>query len=53
MKIIKYIIFLSVLGGIFLIVYRNSDSKGLRRWWASLKMAAFMAAILAGLIPNS
>ena len=52
MKIIKYIIFLSVLGGIFLIVYRNSDSKGLRRWWASLKMATSIAAILAGLIPS-
>ena len=25
MKLIKYLIFLSVLGGIFLIVYRNSD----------------------------
>ena len=52
MKIIKYIIFFSVLGGIFLIVYRNSDSKGLRRWWASLKMATSIAAILAGLIPS-
>jgi hypothetical protein len=53
MKIIKYIIFLSVLGGIFLIVYRNSDSKGLRRYWISFKMAVFIALILAGLIPSS
>ena len=52
MKIIKYIIFLSVLGGIFLIVYRNSDRKGLRRWWASLKMVTSIAAILAELIPS-
>ena len=52
MKIIKYIIFLSVLGGTFLIVYRNCDRKGLGRWWASLKMAALAAAILAGLIPT-
>ena len=53
MKIIKYIIFLSILGGIFLIVYRNSDSKGLVRYWISFKMAVFIALILAGLIPNS
>jgi hypothetical protein len=53
MKIIKYLIFLSILGGIFLIVYRNSDSKGLVRYWISFKMAVFIALILAGLIPNS
>ena len=53
MKLIKYIIVFSVLGGIFLIVYRNSDSKGLRRYWISFKMAVFIALILAGLIPNS
>ena len=33
MKLIKYLIFFSVLGGIFLIVYRNCDSKGLRRYY--------------------
>ena len=53
MKIIKYLIFLSILGVIFLIVYRNSDSKGLVRYWISFKMAVFIALILAGLIPNS
>lgn len=52
MKIIKYIIFLSVLGNTFLIVSRNCDSKGLRRCWASLKMAIIIAATLAGLIPS-
>ena len=41
------------MGGIFLIVYRNSYSKGLRRYWISFKMAVFIALILAGLIPNS
>lgn len=53
MKIIKYIIFLSVLGGTFLIVYRNCDRKGLRRCWVSLKMATIIAATLAGLISSS
>ena len=53
MKILKYIIFLSVFGGIFLIVSRNYDSKGLGRFWSSLKMATSIAAILAGLIPSS
>ena len=41
------------MGGIFLIVYRNSDRKGLRRYWISFKMAVFISLILAGLIPNS
>ena len=41
------------MGGIFIIVYRNSDSKGLVRYWISFKMAVFIALILAGLIPNS
>ena len=53
MKILKYIIFFSVFGGIFLIVYRNFDSKGLGRFWSSLKMATIIAAVLAGLIPGS
>ena len=53
MKILKYIIFLSILSGIFFVIYRQSDEKGFRRLWISLKMAAFIAAILAGLIPAS
>jgi hypothetical protein len=52
MKVFKYLIFLSILSGLFFVIYRQSDEKGFRRWSASLKMAAFMAAILAGLIPS-
>lgn len=53
MKLVKYIIFLSFLGSIFLILYRNSENKGLRRCLTSLKMAVFITAILAGLIPGN
>jgi hypothetical protein len=53
MKILKYIIFLSILSGIFFVVYHQSDKKGFGRVWMSLKMAAIIAAILAGLIPAS
>ena len=52
MKILKLILFLSILSSLFLLVYRQSDKKGFRKWWISFRMAAFMAAILAGLIPN-
>jgi hypothetical protein len=51
MKILKYIIFLSILSGIFFVVYHQSDKKGFGRVWMFLKMAAVIAAILAGLIP--
>ena len=53
MKILKYIVFLSILSGIFLVIYRQSDTTGLKRWWISFKTAAFIAAILAGLISPS
>ncbi len=53
MKILKYIIFLSILSGIFFVVYHQSDKKGFGRVLMSLKMAAIIAAILAGLIPAS
>jgi len=53
MKIVKYIIFLSIFGSIFIILYRNCDNKGFRRWWICFKMTIFIAGILAGLIPNS
>ena len=53
MKILKYIVFLSILSGIFLVIYRQSDKKGFRRWWISFKMAAFIAATLASLITPS
>jgi hypothetical protein len=53
MKVLKYITFLSILSGIFFVVYHQSDKKGFGRVWMSLKMAAIIAAILAGLIPAS
>jgi hypothetical protein len=51
MKILRYIIFLSILGGIFFVIYRESDKKGFRRWWISFKTGVLFAAIAAGLIP--
>ena len=53
MKPLKYIIFFSILCGIFFIVYRNCDRKGLGRYWIYFKIAVFISLILAGLIPNS
>ena len=51
MKIFKYLIFLLILSGIFVLIYRQSDEKGFRRWWISFKIAVLTAAIAAGLIP--
>ena len=51
MKSLKYLLFLSILGGIFIRVYRQSDKKGFRRWWVCFKIAAQIAAGLVGLIP--
>ena len=53
MKIFKYIIFFSILSGIFFLIYRQSDQKGLRKLWTSFKIAVSIAAISAGLIPVS
>ena len=53
MKILKYVIFLSILSGIFFVVYHQSNKKGFGRVLMSLRMAAVIAAILAGLIPAS
>ena len=53
MRILKCRIFLSILGSIFIVLYRNSENKGFRRWWTSFKMAVLIAGILASLIPNS
>ena len=53
MKILKYIIFLSILTGIFFLIYRQSDQKGLRKLWISFKIAVLVAAIVAGLIPTN
>ena len=47
----KYIIFLSILSGIFFVIYRQSDERGFRRWWISFKTAVLIAASAAGLIP--
>jgi len=51
MKILRYIIFLSILSSIFFVIYRQSDEKGFRRWWISFKTAVLFAASVAGLIP--
>jgi hypothetical protein len=51
MKTLKYIIFLSILSGIFFVIYRQSDERGFRRWWISFKTAVLIAASAAGLIP--
>jgi len=51
MKILKYILFLSILSSLFILVYRQSDKKGFRKWWISFRMAILIAATLAGLIP--
>lgn len=50
---LKYIIFISILSTIFLVIYRQSDKKGLGRFWISFKMSVFLAGILSGLIPIS
>jgi len=51
MKILRYIMFLSVLCSIFFVIYRQSDKKGFRRWRTSFKTAIIFSAIAAGLIP--
>ena len=32
MKILRYLIFISILSGIFFVIYRQSDEKSFRRW---------------------
>ena len=51
MKILKYIIFISILSSLFFVIYRQSDKKGFRRWQISFKTAVLIAASVAGLIP--
>ena len=51
MRIFKYIVFISILSGIFFVIYRQSDKKGFRRWWTSFKTAIIFSAIAASLIP--
>jgi hypothetical protein len=51
MRIFKYIVFISILSGIFFVIYRQSDKNGFRRWWTSFKTAIIFSAIAAGLTP--
>ena len=51
MKILKYLIFISILSRIFFIIYRQSDDKGFCRWRKSFVTACIIAASVAGLIP--
>lgn len=53
MKILRYLIFLSILNGIFFVIYLQSDQKGFRRWRISFKAAVIIAASLAGLVYES
>jgi hypothetical protein len=49
MIIYKLIVFLSILVSIFLIVYLNSDNKGLRRLWISFRTTIVIAGSLTSL----
>jgi uncharacterized protein YpmB len=53
MRILRYLIFLSILSGIFFVIYLQSDQKGFRRWWISFKITVIIAASLAGLVSES
>ena len=53
MKILRYLIFLSILSGIFFVIYLQSDKKGSRRWRTSFKAAVIIAASLSGLVYES
>jgi hypothetical protein len=53
MKILKYIIFVFILSSLFFLVYRQSDKAGFHKWWMCFKIATFIAAILAELIPSN
>ena len=47
----RYLILISILSGIFFVIYRQSDEKGFRRWIISFEIACIIAASVAGLIP--
>ena len=53
MKILRYLIFFSILSGIFFVIYRQSDEKGFRRWWISLKIVVLITASTVGLVSES
>lgn len=50
MKVLKYIVFISILSGIFFIVWKKSDQKGFQRCWSSFRKAVLLAALITGLI---
>jgi hypothetical protein len=50
-KILRYLIFMSILSGIFFVIYRQSDEKGFHRWRTSFKAAVIIAASAVGLMP--
>ena len=50
MKLFKYSVFLFILFGVFVVVYRNCTKKGFRRLFVLIKLAIIVAAILSGLI---
>lgn len=53
MKLFQWIIFFSILSGIFLLIYRRCNEKGFRKLWISLKIAVVIAGTLAGLLPEN
>jgi len=53
MRILKYAVFLSILGIIFIRVYRKSDKKGLRWLLISFRAAVVISPTVSGLIPIS
>ena len=48
MKIFRYWIFLSILCGIFFVIYQKCEEKGFRRWRTSFKTAIIFSAIATG-----
>jgi|GEM_PF-1111596 len=50
MKILRYLVFLSILSSLVFVIYCQSDEKGFRRWWTSFKAVVIIAASLSGLV---
>lgn len=53
MKILKYIIFISIFVSLFFLIYRESERRGFQKWWTSFRMAAVIAWSVAGFIPGT
>ena len=51
MKIFRYLIFFSILCGIFFVIYQQCDEKGFRKWRTCFKAAVIIAASAANLMP--